>query len=303
MAINNKESFAIKLSIYGSVIMAITGILASIYGNSISLLFDALYTVIAMTISIVGLRISKLLKIKYSSRFNFGYFSFEPLFVLINGIMLMTLAVSLFVSSIQSIINGGRIIELAVVTEYLIFSVFICTSLTFILKYFAKKTKSEILHTESINWMLDSLISVVVLFVFLLSLWFKNTTFSYLIPYLDPIITIALILCFVYQPIKLIKSGIFDLLLAAPPKKFLEEIKEKLINNKHKYGFIEIKINAAKIGRTKFLEIICYYDNNFEIKTIETIDTLKNQIKTEVESYSQNLEIKVSFNSFRNTLL
>ena len=103
MASNNKESFAIKLSIYGSIIMAITGILASILGNSISLLFDALNTLIAIVISIAGLHISKLLKIKYSSRFNFGYYSFEPLFVLINGLLLMTLAVSLFISSIQTI--------------------------------------------------------------------------------------------------------------------------------------------------------------------------------------------------------
>jgi len=299
MANNYKESFAIKLSIYGSVIMAITGILAALYGNSISLLFDALYTIIAMTISIAGLSISKLLKIKYSSRFNFGYFSFEPLFVLINGLLLMTLAVSLFISSIQSIINGGRIIELAVVTEYLIFSVIICGSLTFILKFYAKKTKSEIIQTESINWMLDALISVVVLFVFLMSLWLKNTPYSSLIPYLDPAITIVLILFFIYQPIKLIKSGIFDLLRAAPPKKFIEEIKEKLLSNKQKYGFTEIKIYAAKIGRTSYLEIICFYDNSFEIKTIENLDSLINQIKIEVENYSQNLEVKVSLNSLK----
>ncbi len=299
MVVNNKESFAIKLSIYGSIIMAITGILASLFGNSISLLFDALYTLIAMTISIVGLRISKLLKIKYSLRFNFGYYSFEPLFVLINGLLLMGLAVSLFISSIQSIFNGGRIIELAVVTEYLIFSVIVCSSLTIILKYFAKKTKSEILHTESINWMLDALISVVVLIVFLLSIWLKQTSYNFLVPYLDPGITIILILFFVYQPIKLIKSGVYDLLLAAPPIIFIEEIKEKLLESKQKYGFQEIKINAAKIGRTTCIEIICSYDKNFEIKSIDTIDKLKSQIKTEVESYSQNLDVKISLNSIK----
>src|ERR1035437_6751870 len=270
MATTHKESFAIKLSIYGSVIMAITGFLASIYGNSISLLFDALNTLIAMTISIAGLRIAKLLKVKYSPRFNFGYYSFEPLFVLMNGLLLMALAVSLFISSIQSIFNGGRIIELAVVSEYLMFSTIICGSLSFILKHYAKKTKSEILLTESISWLLDTLISIVVLVVFLMSVWLKNTSYSFLIPYLDPSITIILILSFVYQPIKLIKSGVFDLLLAAPPKKFIEEIKEKLISNKHKYGFTKIKIHAAKIGRTTSIEIICFYDKNFEIKTIKT---------------------------------
>ena len=73
MITTDKESFAIKISIYGSIIMAFTGIMASIYSNSASLLFDALYTLIAMIISIAGLRISKLLTIKNSSRFHFGY--------------------------------------------------------------------------------------------------------------------------------------------------------------------------------------------------------------------------------------
>lgn len=274
--------------------MAITGVLASMYGNSISLLFDALYTLIAMTISMAGLRISKSLNIKYSSRFNFGYYSFEPLFVLINGLLLMVLAVSLFISSIQTILNGGRFFELAVVTDYLIFSVVTCTSLTIVLKIYARKTKSEILLTESVNWMLDALISVVVLIVFLMSIWLKNTRYSFLIPFLDPGITIILILFFVYQPIQLIKSGLFDLLLAAPPRTFVEEIEEKLLRNKNKYGFSEIRIHAAKIGRTTRVETICFYDKSFEIKTVGALDALKNQIKTEVENYSPNLDVKVS---------
>lgn len=294
MAVKFKETFALKLSIYGSIIMAITGILASIFGNSISLLFDAFYTLIAMSISIVGLRIAKLLNTKYSPRFNFGYYSFEPLFVLINGLMMMTLAITLFISSIQSILNGGRIIELAIVTEYLIFSVVLCSSLTLILKYYSKITKSEILKTESINWLLDALISVVVLFVFLMSLWLEKTKYSFLIPYLDPAITIVLIICFVNQPYKLIKSSVLDLLLAAPPKKIIDEINEKLNNIKQKFGFSDVKIFAAKVGRTIILEVDVYYDKNFEIKTIEALEILKSQLQNEVESFSQNLKVKIS---------
>ncbi len=254
-------------------------------------------TLIAIGISIAGFRISKLLKIKYSTRFNFGHYSFEPLFVLINGLLLITLAVSLFISSIQTIINGGRIIELTVVTEFLILSVIVCGSESFVLRYYARKTKSEILHAESISWILDTLISTAVLLVFSISIWLKNTQYNFLIPYLDPSTTIILILFFVYLPIKLIKSGTFDLLLAAPSKESIKEIKEKLLSNKHKYGFTEIKIHAAKIGRTTCIEIICFYDKKFEIKTMETLEVLKNQIITEVENYSENLEVKMSFNT------
>lgn len=279
--------------------MAITGIIASIFGNSISLLFDALYTIIAMSISLAGLRIAKLLSIKYSPRFNFGYYSFEPLFVLINGLMLMALAVSLFISSIQSIADGGRLIKLEVVTEYLLFSVIVCGSLTLILKYYSKLTKSEIVHTESVNWLLDALISVVVLLVFLMSLVIDGTQFGFLIPFLDPGITIILIICFIYQPYKLIKSGVLDLLRAAPPKKMLDEIKDKLISNQQKYGFIDVTVLAAKTGRTTLIEIEVFFDKSFEIKTIELLDSLKNNIKSEIETYSQNLDVKVYINCLK----
>jgi cation diffusion facilitator family transporter len=291
----NKESLAIKLSIWGSVIIAFTGTIASIYSNSISLLFDALYTLIAMIISIAGLRISKLLSVKYSARFNFGYHSFEPLFVFINGLLLMVLAGILFVSSIQTIANGGRIIELSVVTEYLMFSFVLCTGLMVILRYYGKLTKSEIVITESINWMLDAIISIVVLGGFILTIWLKHTHYRFLIPYLDPSITIILIICFINQPIQLLKSGLFDLLLAAPPQQFIDGIKEQLLTNKTKYGYSDIEVHAAKIGRARYVEVICFYEKGFEIKNSESLVTLQNEIKDEVEKYSSDLEVKVTF--------
>ena len=295
MTIHHKESFAIKFSIWGSVITATAGVLAAIYGHSRSLLFDALNTVIGITISSAGLWISKLLKIKYSKRFNFGYYSFEPLFVLANGLLMLGLAVSLFITSIQTILRGGRQIELPVVIQYLIFSVIVCSTQAIILRYFSKKTKSELLRTESTNWLFDTVVSLVVLGAFLNSLWLKNTSFKFIIPYLDPGITIILILVILPQPIKLTKSGLFDLLRAAPPHKIIAEIKEKLMGNKHHYGFSEIEIHAAKIGRTTSIEIICFYNKNFEIGTIEKLDTLGNEIKTEVENFKQNLDVRVTF--------
>jgi cation diffusion facilitator family transporter len=300
MIANKKESLAIKLSIWGSVIIAFTGIIASIYSNSISLLFDALYTLIAMIISIAGLRISKLLQVKFTARFNFGFYSFEPLFVFINGSLLMVLAILLFVSSIQTIIQGGRIIELSVVTEYLLFSFVLCTSLLFILRYYGKITKSEIVITESVTWMLDAIISIVVFSAFILTLWLQHTNYRFLIPYLDPGITIILILCFINQPIQLLKSGLFDLLLAAPPQAFIDEVKEKLYSNKLKYGFSDIEIHAAKIGRAKSIEVICYYEKTFEIKNIELLELLQNEMKEEVESYSHDLIVKIRFTILKN---
>src|SRR5205807_887555 len=111
---------------------------------------------------------------------------------------------------------------LTIVIAYLTFSVIVCTIEAVILKRYSKKVKSELLTTESINWLFDALTSLVVLFAFLLSLWLKSTRYSFLVPYLDPSITIALIVCIIYQPIRLIKSGVSDLLRATPPEKFIK---------------------------------------------------------------------------------
>jgi cation diffusion facilitator family transporter len=293
----NKESFAIKLSILGAAIMAITGIAGALFGNSISLLFDGLNTLFGIGISLAGLKISKLLKIKYSKRFNFGHYSLEPLFVLTNGLLLLGLAVSLFITSVQTIIAGGRKIELDVVIVYLLFSVVLCSTVALILRHYSKKTKSELVHTDSINWALDALISIVVSLAFLMSVWLNKTKYSFLVPYLDPGITIILILCFVYQPLKLIKSGVMDLLQVSPPSNLNYQIKEKLMVDKDKYGFEDVKILAAKIGRTKVIEVMCFYSEDFKIKNIKDLEILDNKIKAEVESYDENLDVKVTFHA------
>ncbi len=299
VAANHKESFAIKFSIGGAVVMAIMGLLAAIFGNSMSLLFDSLNTILGIAISTAGLRISHLLKIKYSKRFNFGYYSFEPLFVLANGLLMLVLAVSLFITSVQTILDGGRKVELPIVTSYLVFSITVCCVEAIVLRRLSKKVKSELVHTESINWLFDTLTSLVVLGAFLLSIPLKHTSYRYLVPYLDPGITIVLIICIIYQPIKLIKSGSFDLLRMAPSSKRMGEIKEKLMDQREKYGYSDIKILAAKAGRTTCVEVICLYHKNFEITTIDKLDTLRKKIKEEVENEFENLEVTVTFNTLK----
>ncbi|MFQ3580155.1 MAG: cation diffusion facilitator family transporter [Bacteroidales bacterium] len=295
MNLNSKEYLAIKISVLGSLIMGLTGVLASIYANSISLLFDAFYSLTAMLISIVGLRIAQLLKVKYSPKFNFGFYALEPFFVLLNGILLMVLAISLFIPSVKAILNGGRNIELDVVLEYLIFCVVFCGIFTIILKIYAQKTNSHIISTDAATWLFDTLISFAVLVAFFITYLLHNTPWEFLIPYTDPGITIVLILSLIYQPIKFIISGLSGLLQMSPGEKVLIEIKETITKSKKHLGFSDIRVLASKVGRTILVEIHCLYASDFEIRNIETIENIRNEIIELIQSQYQDMNVKVLF--------
>ena len=292
---SNKETFAIKLSIFGSAFVAVLGIGISLWGNSMSLLFDALHTFIAMLISVAGLRIANLLKIERSEKFNFGYYLLEPFFVFINGVLLLGLVGALLYSSIESLLNGGRLIEIEVVTGYLLFCTIYCTALWLILKSCYHQTKSEIVLAESVNWMLDALICIVVFIAFCISFLIKGTKYEFIIPYIDPTITLILVFTLINQPLKLTMSGLKDMLKMAPSKTFLEEIKSKLDHDKLILGINEYELKVAKMGRFYQIELTCIFDKNEELKNFEALNALNIRIKSHVQGYYEHLKVTVLF--------
>ena len=119
-----------------------------------------------------------------------GFVEPEEIAWVINGVLLLGLAAILLYSSIESLLNGGRLIEVEVVTGYLLFCTLFCSALWLIIKSYYKKVKSEIILAESVNWMIDALISTVVFITFGISCFLKGTKYEFIIPYINSYVNV-----------------------------------------------------------------------------------------------------------------
>jgi cation diffusion facilitator family transporter len=211
------ESRALKISIFSALFFAVVGIIIAVIVRSNALLLDGGYSLISAIMAFVGLKIARLIQIRWSKQFHFGYYAFEPFFVALKGMLIFITAVLAFASSIESFAHGGQDVETSIILWFLTFSIATCSLLALYLKHQAKKCSSSLLRAESSSWVLDTALSAGALLAFSLSIPLRHSHYNQLVPYIDPIITITIVLLILIEPLKLIRSGVLDLLLAAPP--------------------------------------------------------------------------------------
>jgi cation diffusion facilitator family transporter len=287
------ESRALKVSIFAGLLFALLGIIIAIITRSNALLLDGGYSFIAAIMAFVGLKIAKLIQIQWSKRFHFGYHAFEPFFVALQGILILIAAFLALASSIESLIHGGRDVEVKLILWYLIFSTVACFLVTYYLKVHSKKLNSSLLLAESSAWMLDTALCIGAFLAFSLSIPLKHSHYSHYIPYIDPVITIIIILLIMIEPFKLIKSGVLDLLLAAPPSSTLEAMQLKLDPIQELYGFKRIDIFASKAGRVLFITVYCVCPEHFSIGSVETLDEITGTIRKALTKENTLAEVQV----------
>jgi predicted Co/Zn/Cd cation transporter (cation efflux family) len=290
---SHTESRALKVSIFFGLFFALMGIIIAVITRSNALLLDGGYSFTSAIMAFVGLKIARLIHIQWSKRFHFGHYAFEPFFVALQGILILIAAFLALASSIESLIHGGRNVEVQVILWYLIFSIVACFLVTQYLKVRAKKLNSSLLLAESSAWMLDTALCIGAFLAFSLSIPLKHSQYSHFIPYIDPVITIIIILLIMIEPFKLIRSGVLDLLLAAPPPSKLAAMELKLGPIGISYGFKRIDIFASKAGRVLFITVSCVCPEHFTIGSIGTLDEITNTIRQAITEDGTLAEVQV----------
>ena len=103
----DKEQFALKLSVAGSVFMALLGIGFAIQTRSEAIMLDGLFSLITFIMSLLTLKVASLIHKGESPRFQFGYNNFEPLLNMVKGLIILTLSVFALASSVSALLHGG----------------------------------------------------------------------------------------------------------------------------------------------------------------------------------------------------
>ena len=89
-----QEKRAFKTSILANLFMTVIALYYGLKVNSEAIKLDGYYSFAGLILAIVSLWIVKIVSKPESLKFNFGYSSFEPLFNLVKGIMILGVALS-----------------------------------------------------------------------------------------------------------------------------------------------------------------------------------------------------------------
>lgn len=287
----HQQILATRVSIVGSLVLFLISAGVGIAIDSITLLLDAgAGLVILLVAFLMHISIKKIHQPPDES-FNFGYSKYEPLTVVAQGGLIIATCLISIKFAIQDIIHADDVHGYLIPTLATFISGVIGIFIVSYLKKVAIRTNSAMLHTASLHWRADTILSFGVCLGFLVGLILQRAGFTNVTPYVDPVMAIILAFIFIMVPLKTIIDNVKELLDAVPEESIHSKVK-KVVDRHKPHSFGVYRLRTRKAGEKIFVDV-CFivHDNS----TIAGVEGLANNFEKDLRADLPNSDVVVYF--------
>jgi cation diffusion facilitator family transporter len=289
------EKKALRISIGGYLLLGILAVVFALKSQSEAIMLDGFFNFVSFVMSIITLRVSRLLEIAYNKYFQYGYMPFEPFVNVIKGLIIVVVCGFALVSSIDAMIDGGRQLSPGLAVIYSLIATGGCIVVFLIQKGFAKKVDSPLLELDIATWKISGVISSAVAVGFGAALFLSGTKHAWVVPYIDPLIVIILVLVMIRLPLSAMREGIADLLLGAPRAELQESIRGKISETLTGSGHDRHRIRMVKVGRHVFVTVEVVLPAGTSIASVTDLDDVRRKLTQSVEGLHPAIVVDTIF--------
>lgn len=289
------ESYLLKISTLGTLFFAVLGIAWGWTVKSEMILFDGMYSLGGVILSLLALMGSIYINKKDYEKYPFGKKMIEPLIVIIKSLAIFIMCIYSLTGSIKDLINGGNEVQYGYALIYALISTLGCGIAYFFLKKKGKAINSSLVNIESSQWLMDTLLSMGVLVGFLIANIIKHTEFIWFNRYLDPLMVIICSSVFIKMPIKSFGDGLKELLEFKADDSITLEIDKLVEGIEREYNFEDTITRVSKTGNDLRIEIDFIYNEESNIKVLDEMDSLREKIFNSLSHINYEKWLNVSF--------
>lgn len=289
------ESYLLKISTLGTLFFAVLGIAWGWTVKSEMILFDGMYSLGGVILSLLALMGSIYINKKDYEKYPFGKKMIEPLIVIIKSLAIFIMCIYSLTGSIKDLINGGNEVQYGYALIYALISTLGCGIAYFFLKKKGKAINSSLVNIESSQWLMDTLLSLGVLVGFLIANIIKPTEFIWFNKYLDPLMVIICSSVFIKMPIKSLGDGLKELLEFKADDSITLEIDKLVEGIEREYNFEDTITRVSKTGNDLRIEIDFIYNEESNIKALDEMDGVREKIFNSLSHINYEKWLNVSF--------
>ena len=289
------ESYLLKISTLGTLFFAVLGIAWGWTVKSEMILFDGMYSLGGVILSLLALMGSIYINKKDYEMYPFGKKMIEPLIVIIKSLAIFIMCIYSLTGSIKDLINGGNEVQYGYALIYALVSTLGCGIAYFFLKKKGKAINSSLVNIESSQWLMDTLLSMGVLVGFLIANIIKHTEFIWFNKYLDPLMVIICSSVFIKMPIKSLGDGLKELLEFKADDSITLEIDKLVEGIEREYNFEDTITRVSKTGNDLRIEIDFIYNEESNIKVLDEMDGVREKIFNSLSHINYEKWLNVSF--------
>lgn len=282
----SKEEGVLRLSIVITLFVTVLGVGFGLLAASLTILFDAVYELIDVVMTGFALLVARLIAAstaggavnkRLSERFSMGFWHLEPMVLGLNGMLLMGAAFYGLLSSIDSVMHGGRQIVFGHALVFAGISLVVELGASLFVTSANRHIRSDFLALDAKSWMMSACITGGYLLAFGGGIAAQGTSLEWLAPYIDPVVLGVVCVAVLPMPIGTVRRAIQDILLVTPTdlKEHVDEVARASVQ---RYGFASHRASVARVGRGRQIELYFLVSRDRPARALAEWDKIRDEI-------------------------
>ena len=293
------EKNMLAFSAAGGLFFAVLGIAWGVIVKSDMIMFDGLYSLISLFLSILALYISNYIKKADFDKYPFGKGALEPIVVAFQSIVLIVMCLITLTDGIKELVAGGNDVDTGLALAYSFISSIGCAVSYYILNKNGKKISSEIVNAESNQWLMDTILSLAVLVGFVFVMIISKTDYAHLTRFIDPLMVIVSSIFFIKVPIKTLIQCFGEIINKNADKDINDKIYTIVKDIEEEYKFEDSITRVSKVGRELRIEIDFVFNEESRLKELEEMDKVREEVYVGIKNIKLNKWLNVNFTADR----
>lgn len=287
------ESLGIKISICSNLMFVGLELLVFHLSGSRAVLLDGLFDGSETVLLLFSMWLMKYLYKPVSEKRPIGYSNLEPFYMIMKGLIFCIIAALAVVSSVNTLLEGGYEVHVDTVFYFEGFAGVYRMVILMVMKRINQKVDSPILSLETKEWSLDVAESLGVGAGFLLTMFTRGSSLSFLSQYSDQIITLIMAAYILPAPVKAMVSGFRELFFLSPSEEVLNQVKSAAGEIAGEYGFSpeELDFDIVKTGRR--LWICIYVEINSPSLNVELLRNMREKLEHRYAPLADILDVDI----------
>lgn len=274
---NELEARLLRLSVWATVLIAGLGIILGLMARSTAILFDGLFSLVDVAITLLTLKVARLVATQVDDRrFQYGFWHLEPLVIALRSSVLIALVAYAFLSAVNSLLKGGYEPQLGLALGYATSVALISFGVWWWLRCQAERIDSALVRLDVKAWLLSALITTALLIAFGAALLMQGTAFEHWTRYADPLVLALVSLLLLPLPFRDARASFGEILLMSPPE-LDAQLRAVMTAFVRRHGFLDYRSYLSKTGRARFIEIAILVPPDLSLP-VSAIDAMRAEI-------------------------
>lgn len=282
MISERKEKTILRLSFVAGLAFALVELIFAIYSHSQSALTDAVYDASELVFIALLLFLTPLFHKPVSEKHPYGYFQLESIFLIVKGVMMLSVTLGVVVEVIESALSGGNPVNDLQVSLFQLCLGAASVVIYIIMRGVNKNSSSPTVEAELMGWRLDIGYSLGMSLAFFASSFLVKTPLAFIAPYFDQIIAVLVMVFMLPESVKMLWSSVRDIFLFSPDEELVEQIKQICTESMEDYAFSPVFFDITRTGR--HLWIAAYFKVSSATLAVEQLKKATEEVNQKISS-------------------